>query len=134
MLMFDASNRDQCEVRRLQTSTPLQALVMLNDPHVLEASRVLAEQLGQKEAPVEEKLEEAFRRIVCRQPRQKELQTLQAFHQSELARLQTQPEKAEELLTVGEAPRMAAGDSVQIAALMQAIHLMYNMEETITKS
>ena len=45
MIMFDASNRDQCEVKRLQTNTPLQALIMMNDPTVLEASRVLAQNL-----------------------------------------------------------------------------------------
>ena len=39
MLVFDASNRDQCEVKRLNTNTPLQALVLMNDPQVLEASR-----------------------------------------------------------------------------------------------
>ena len=45
MIMFDASNRDQCEVKRLNTNTPLQALVMMNDPAVLEASRVFAQKL-----------------------------------------------------------------------------------------
>ena len=45
MLMFDASNRDQCEVRRIGTNTPLQALVMLNDPTFVEASRFLAERM-----------------------------------------------------------------------------------------
>ncbi len=45
MLIFDASNRDQCEVNRLRTNTPLQALVLLNDPLILEASRVFAERL-----------------------------------------------------------------------------------------
>jgi Protein of unknown function (DUF1553) len=30
MLIFDASNRDQCEVQRSRTNTPLQALVMMN--------------------------------------------------------------------------------------------------------
>ena len=45
MVLFDASNRDQCEVKRSKTNTPLQALIMMNDPTVLEASRVLAQQL-----------------------------------------------------------------------------------------
>ena len=45
MILFDASNRDQCEVKRSQTNTPLQALMMMNDPTVLEASRVLAQKL-----------------------------------------------------------------------------------------
>ena len=43
MIIFDASNRDQCEVKRSKTNTPLQALVMMNDPTVLEASRVFAD-------------------------------------------------------------------------------------------
>ena len=61
MLMFDASNRDQCEVRRIGTNTPLQALVMLNDPHVLEASRVFAEKLMQDDAlTTEEKNQSGF--------------------------------------------------------------------------
>ena len=50
MGLFDASNRDQCEVKRLKTNTPLQALMMLNDPTVLEASRVLSQQLLEKTA------------------------------------------------------------------------------------
>ena len=43
MLVFDGSNRDQCEVNRMRTNTPLQALVVMNDPLVLESSRVFAE-------------------------------------------------------------------------------------------
>ena len=53
LAIFDASNRDLCEVRRLKTNTPLQALVMLNDPTVLEASRVLAARLLQERSGVD---------------------------------------------------------------------------------
>src|SRR6185503_3517128 len=49
MLVFDASNRDQCEVKRMRTNTPLQALVLMNDPIILESSRVFAERLIQEE-------------------------------------------------------------------------------------
>src|SRR6187401_36104 len=45
MMIFDASNRDECEVKRSRTNTPLQALVMMNDPVVLEASLALADGL-----------------------------------------------------------------------------------------
>jgi hypothetical protein len=57
--IFDASNRDQCEVKRLRTNTPLQALVMLNDPTVLEA-RVLAARLLQDKSPGKDKLIKSF--------------------------------------------------------------------------
>lgn len=44
-MIMDGSNRDQCEVKRGVTNTPLQALLLLNEPLMLEASRVLAERL-----------------------------------------------------------------------------------------
>ncbi|MFM1835986.1 MAG: hypothetical protein RJA04_674, partial [Bacteroidota bacterium] len=59
MLIFDASNRDQCEVQRGRTNTPLQALVMMNDPHVLESSRVLASKFSHEKGTLEEKLTKA---------------------------------------------------------------------------
>src|SRR5688500_2961300 len=73
MIMFDASNRDQCEVKRLKTNTPLQALIMMNDPTVLEASRVLAQKIQGESSTTEEKIIKAFRLIVCRVPSDKEL-------------------------------------------------------------
>ena len=56
MMLFDASNRDQCEAKRSATNTPLQALNMLNDPTVLEASRVLAQKLSAEKISVDEKI------------------------------------------------------------------------------
>src|SRR5690606_6672970 len=54
MMVFDASNRDACEVGFYRTNTPLQALVMMNDPTVLEASRVLAAMLLRDDSPEEQ--------------------------------------------------------------------------------
>ncbi len=83
MGIFDASNRDLCEVRRLKTNTPLQALVMMNDPAVLEASRVLAGKLLQEKGTLDEKITKAFRLIVCRQPTEKELDILTRYYEKE---------------------------------------------------
>jgi hypothetical protein len=134
MLMFDASNRDQCEVHRLNTNTPLQALVMLNDPHVLEAARVLAEKLAGEKSSVQEKLKKAFFSIVCRAPDAEELRILEGFYKEELQKYQSNPASSEITLKVGEYPHISKIDKSEAAALMQAIHLMYNMEETITKT
>ena len=134
MLMYDASNRDQCEVRRLTTNTPLQALVMLNDPTVLEASRVLSEKLVVTPLSVEEKVEKAFRLILCRQPNEKEKVLLTTYFQDELERFARHPEEAGKFITIGEFPKQEAEDDIEVAALMQVIHTIYNMEEAITKS
>jgi hypothetical protein len=134
MLMFDASNRDQCEVQRLNTNTPLQALVMLNDPHVLEASRVLAEKLTKEESNLRENIEKAFYAIVCRTPDSEELKILEKYYQEEFEKFNMDADAAETILTVGEYPHLDNIHKGKAAALMQTIHLMYNMEETITKT
>jgi hypothetical protein len=134
MVMFDASNRDQCEVKRLKTNTPLQALIMMNDPTVMEASRVLAQKLSFNKNSSTEKISEAFRMIVCRKPSEKELKTLNNYYTEQLQDFQQKKLDAEKTLNVGEYPLKTNGDHENIAALMKVISAIYNLEETITKT
>ncbi len=132
MGIFDASNRDQCEVKRLRTNTPLQALMMMNDPAVLEASRVLAAKLLTEDSHVKDKIIKAFRLIVCRKPSEKEIMLLNKYYEEELKILTMQT--AEDLIDVGEYPLPENIDSVTLAAMMQVVNTIYNLEEAITKS
>ena len=132
MGIFDASNRDQCEVKRLRTNTPLQALLMMNDPAVLEASRVLAAKLLMEDSRTKDKIIKAFRLIVCRRPREKEVMLLNNYYEEELKTLTRQT--AEDLLDVGEYPLPENMDSVTLAAMMQVVNTIYNLDEAITKS
>ncbi|WP_460514057.1 PSD1 and planctomycete cytochrome C domain-containing protein [Cyclobacterium sediminis] len=132
MLIFDASNRDQCETERSFTNTPLQALVMLNDPTVLEASRVLASKLIREKSSEKEKINKAFRLILCRKPKAKELDLLEAYYKDKLATISE--ENAIELTSIGEYPQNDKVDSQSVAALMQIISTLYNMEESISRS
>ncbi len=134
LLIFDAGNRDQCEVRRLRTNTPLQALVMLNDPQILEASRVLAQTILLQNNSEEVKFESAFRRILCRRPQKNEMQLLTEYYKKELAKFRSDPNRAKQFTNVGEYPTIIKSDPAKLAALMQLIHTMYNLEETSTKS
>ena len=135
MLMFDASNRDQCEVRRLNTNTPLQALIMLNDPHVLEASRVLAENLVMEMDQKEEIIDKAFRKIICRKINDQESEILNNYWNETLADFKNDPALAEEFVKVGETPlNSEIEDFVELATCMQVIHTIYNMDEAITRS
>lgn len=133
MGIFDASNRDQCEVKRLKTNTPLQALVMMNDPSVLEASRVLAARLLAENTPLEVKVNQAFRRIVCRQPTDKEAKLLTAYY-ADQQKVFRKESDALKVLSVGEYPLAANINKTNMAALMGTITIIYNLEETITKS
>lgn len=134
MAVFDASNRDQCEVKRLKTNTPLQALVMLNDPTVLEASKYLAEQLTLENSSTKDKIVKAFRLIVCRKPLQKELDILNSYAEDQLALFKQNKLDASGALNVGEAGKTFAGDKATAAALMKTVSMIYNLEEAISKS
>lgn len=133
-LTFDAATRDQCEVKRQSTMTPLQALIALNDPTILEAARVMSEKLMQEESALETKIEKAFGRIVCRTIKPQEKAMLLDYYREQLKAFENNVKKANEFIDVGEYPPNKNRDVVKVAALMQIIHTMYNLEETIVKS
>jgi hypothetical protein len=134
MATFDASNRDQCEVKRLKTNTPLQALIMMNDPMVLEASRVLAQKLVNEQSSPEEKINKAFRMIVCRKASVKELGILKKYFDEQLQLFQQKKLDALKTLKIGEYPLNEKLDLNISAAMMKVVNTIYNMEESITKT
>jgi Protein of unknown function (DUF1553)/Protein of unknown function (DUF1549)/Planctomycete cytochrome C len=134
MMLFDASNRDQCEVKRLKTNTPLQALIMMNDPTVLEASRVLAQKLVSEQSSTEEKIQKAFRLIICRKASDKEISILKKYYDEQLQLFQQKKLDASATLKVGEFPLNEKLDLNISAAMMKVINTIYNMEEAITKT
>jgi hypothetical protein len=134
MAIFDASNRDQCEVKRLKTNTPLQALIMMNDPTVLEASRVFAQKLVNEKSTTDEKIIKAFRTIICRKPTDKELSILNKYFDDQLKMFQGKKLSADTTLKVGEYPLNDKIDLNISAAMMKVVNAIYNMDEAITKT
>jgi hypothetical protein len=133
MAIFDASNRDQCEVKRLKTNTPLQALMMMNDPTILEASRVLSQKLIAEHSTPEEKINKAFRLIICRKATDKELSILRNYYIEQLQLFQQKKLAALTTLNEGEYPLDRNLDQDASAAMMKTVNMIYNMEETIVK-
>ncbi len=133
MLIFDVPDRSVCRVQRAKTSTPLQALVLLNDPQFLEAARVLAEKtiLEYPEAP-ESQLSSAFADIVSRKPEQGELDVLKAFYREELTRFQRHEEDARDYLNIGEYQKSGSLDQRQVAALATVISGIFNTSDSYT--
>jgi hypothetical protein len=132
MGIFDASNRDLCEVGRLKTNTPLQALIMMNDPGVLEASRVLAARLLLEKSQPTEKIVKAFRLIICRKPTDSEIALLTSYYNEEVKSMNI--EKAKRMLDVGEYPLTSGVDKRLLAVMMRVISTIYNLDEAITKT
>lgn len=133
MMIFDASNRDQCDVKRARTNTPLQALIMMNDPTVLESSIALADLLVAKKENTTTALTQAFMRIVNRRPDQKELDILLQYWKEQDDYFKAHPKTIEEVVKVGEY-KLKSPPSPDIAAMARAIQVIYNMDEAITKT
>jgi hypothetical protein len=134
MLALDATTREICMMRRQRTSTPLAALVMLNDPTFVEASRVLAERLLRNAGPeVEDCIRQGFERTVSRQPSDMELAELMALYEMQLAIYRDDRQSAEELLAVGESQHGGLLPADQHAALTCVASVLLNLDETISK-
>jgi len=131
MLIFDASNRDQCEVKRSSTNTPLQSLVLMNDYQVLEAARYLAIKTQKTKDAADAKFEQLFRKIVCRTPKPNEIKKIKEFHQAILTSMDNK--KAKEVLSFGDFNTEKDLDIKATAAMMQTVQLLFNLEETSSR-
>jgi hypothetical protein len=135
MLIFDASIKEFCEVSRVRTSTPLQALNMLNDPQVLEAARVLGSTLvADQSLSTEKKVTLAFRKIIDRQPEKHEIEILLQGYREEFERYSATPAEAKKYLQVGAYPQNKSLDAIACAAMMHVVSMIYNLDEAISKS
>ncbi|TLF46564.1 PSD1 and planctomycete cytochrome C domain-containing protein [Maribacter aurantiacus] len=132
MTIFDAPTRDFSEVRRQKTNTPLQALVLQNDVQILEAARVLAQNLVYEDPNGKEYVTDVFRRILVRSPKAQELAALTNYYQDALKGYRERQAEAEKLIAAGEYPRLET-DAAKTAALMLTAQVIYNLDETITK-
>ena len=130
---FDAPDRETCTVRRARTNTPLQALVLLNDPTYVEASRKLAERLMTEAAGVDDRITLAFRLATARKPTEAEMGVLREVYQSELEHFRKVPKAAETLLSVGESARRPELDAAEVAAWATVSSAILNLDETVTK-
>jgi len=133
MMIFDASNRDQCEIKRSRTNTPLQALIMMNDPTVLESSKALADILIQQKQTEEASITNAFMRIINRRPKKAEIDLLIQHFKEQQNYFVSHPADIDKTLKPGEYI-LQSKPSPELAAMMQVIQVMYNMDEAITKT
>tara|TARA_B100000575_G_scaffold50638_1_gene37383 strand:- start:2470 stop:5685 length:3216 start_codon:yes stop_codon:yes gene_type:complete len=134
MSTFDAPTREVCTVKREITNTPLQALVLLNDPQFVEASRILAERI-QKEKPssIDESIKHGFRLCTSRKPRDKEIQLLKNLYDEQLKKFKQNPKLAYNIFKNGKKPRDKTLNLYKTAALSMVANVMLNHDEVYMK-
>jgi hypothetical protein len=131
---LDAPEREFCMVRRPQTNTPLQALVLMNDPTFVEAARKLAERMmNEGGTSAEERITFGFTLAAARPPKPAELKILRETFDRRLARFRASPDLAKALLAIGESPADAKLDPAELAAYSTVASMILNLDETITK-
>lgn len=134
MLIFDAPDRNFCTVKRTNSSSPLQALVMMNDPTFIEAAKFIADRMMQEGGnSVNEQLTLGFRLITGRHPKAAELSLLEDMYNTEAGLFAKQPAKVYQLLQVGNAPWTKSKDMHKTAAYVNVVMALINTDEFITR-
>ncbi len=134
MTTFGVPKRDVCTVKREVTTSPLQSLILLNDPQFLEAARMLAEKLIQKyEKNTNSLIQEAYRTLTSRFPEKQELSILEKLYAAQFSEFEATPSLAESLLKVGDSPTQETLPPARLAATTVLVNAIMNLDESLTE-
>lgn len=134
MVAFDAPSREECTVERPRSNTPLQALVLLNDPTYVEAARVFAEQVMRKGGQsFPERLNWAFHQALSRDAKPTELELLKSVYQRHWASFGEDLAAVQKLVSTGDYVVAAGLDPVELAAWTSVTRVLLNLHETISR-
>ncbi|WP_372896255.1 DUF1553 domain-containing protein [Stieleria sp.] len=132
MLTLDATSRESCTPRRELTTTPLQALVFLNDPQYVEASRVLAESLVQTHPDDHDaRWNELFRKVLSRPPNDGEREVINQLYHEQQTYFSKNDSLADEFLNVGAQPLQDAAERTDVAATTIVVQALFAYDESI---
>ena len=129
---FDAPDKSICTVTRQKTSTPLQALVLLNDPTFLEAAKIMGEQITKSESR-EKEMAITFRKLTGRLPSNDEMNVLQELFESQQKLFNDFNEKAKGWIHAGMYETDKSLDVVTLAANTVVASAIINSEAVISK-
>ena len=135
MMAFNAASRETCIVRTDTTTTPLQALTLMNNKTFVEASRFLAERMmALKETDSKKRIAFAFQSVISRVPESEELNLLLGDFDAYKAEFEENPQSADKLLAVGEKKHNAAMDTAELAAYTLIANTILNLDEAIMQN
>jgi hypothetical protein len=134
MTIFDAADKSNCTVKRQSTSTPLQALMLLNDPQIVEAARFVSQRmLTEGGATLDEQIGWAFSVVTGRAANSRELEVLKRMYAEQRALFTNDPDAATKLLKVGEKPNDGKLDRADVAAGTVLAIAMFNHDAALMR-
>ena len=135
LMVFDAPSREECTAQRPRSSTPLQALVLLNDPEFVEAARGLAmKTLAEAGDGESARARFMLRRAIGRSPTDEEVAVLTDVVKRHRQSFTTDPDAAQGLVAVGALPPPATYDPAELAAWTSAARVVLNLHEVYTRN
>ncbi|MCL6267087.1 PSD1 and planctomycete cytochrome C domain-containing protein [Flagellimonas myxillae] len=132
MMTFDAASRDLCSVKRQETNTPLQALVLLNDPQLIEAARAMAT-TATGVGEIQDQIRFIFQTATSRIPDEEEMEVLKGFYTNALDKIKAGEIVPEEYLSIGEYKPDSEIAPETLTALALTAQTIFNLDETITR-
>jgi hypothetical protein len=134
LLAFDVPSREDCVVKRARSNTPLQALVLLNDPTYVEAARALAVRMVREGGgSIDDRIKFAFREALSREPNAKESELLRGLHEKHKQQYASDAEAAGQCLSVGLYQTPQDIEASELAALTSVARTVLNLHENITR-
>ena len=134
LVAFDAPSREECTVDRPRSNTPLQALVLLNDPTYVEAARALAAKTIFAANDTSARLEYLYRQALQRSPRDGEVKTLTALLDKHRHEYEADAKSAADLMTVGAYKAPDTLSATDLAAWTSVARVVLNLHEGITRN
>lgn len=134
LMAFDAPTRETCTLQRQRTNTPMQALVTLNDEQFVEAARAFAQRILQSgRKSISGKIDWAFQCATGRSADSLRLEVLKNAHHHHLEIFEKEPNRAQELLAIGESPRDASISQAEHATWTILGSMILNLDETMNR-
>jgi hypothetical protein len=133
MMAFDVTDRQECTAQRPRSNTPLQALVLLNDPSFVEAAGAFAEHVMAQQGEFEDRLQWAYKRALSRRAEPAEVKELSTLFEKQRAWYADHPDEAVALTRVGFRAPAAERPEAELAAWTAVARAIFNVHEMITR-
>ena len=131
ILLFDATSREACSVKRPTTNTPLQALVLLNDLQYVEAARVLAEKVITMKVDKVMQINKVFRLLSGRDADASEKSLLSKEFDEQQARFKVDPDSAVKLIHMGDTKPPDGVSAPDLAAMTLVVQTVMNSDAVV---